>query len=208
MISCSLPRCSFCLKFFKFRINKYEMYSFNIVPPAIETSFVSADSLSAQYLVTETITSQPVSEPSVWTFNPPGGGQSPRNYLGLEGGSSNLAGNLDMSPKTGEQHFPSGAGVWNYGIIFSEPPGGENVQMRVVVTPGNVEASNFQWWVSDSSTSISNYNPTQDTMPAELAEKASKPNSGFILHIQNQSGSSISNPNFNYIVMTHSKSWI
>ena len=184
------------------------MTNFNIHQSDINTSNIITDQMMAQNILSNSMISQSIASrqvlmPDVWTFPVTVGGPI-LNALGLERGSTELVGNLDMSPQTGSQTFPSGGGtVWQFGVIPTESYGGVDTQIRVIVTPANVEATRFDYWVSDEQSAIT----VQPTMSEELQARASQPNAGFIINLQNNSGSPVSNPNFNYFVTTHPLTW-
>ena len=174
---------------------------FRIVQPEDGEEPVLPDDLYVQSLITRSLSSQQETQPDVWTFPVSGTVlDPPLQSLAVEPGSTSMVGNLDMSGQT----FPNGATTtWHFGVIPQQSYGGTDVQMRVLVTPANVEAALLDVWVSDDANAIS----VQPTMPDGLKARAEQPNEGFIINIRNSSGAGVPNPNFNYFVATHPLAW-
>ena len=177
---------------------------FRIVQPEDGEEPVIPDDLYVQGLITKALSSQQVTRPDVWTFPVSGTVLDPAlTSLGLEPGSTDMVGNLDMSGAP-SQSFPNGAATtWHFGVIPQQSYGGADVQMRVFVTPANAEASSLDFWVNDSSNAIT----VQPTMSDDLKARAEQPNAGFIISIRNSSAAAVPNPNFNYFVTTHPVTW-
>tara|TARA_Y100000389_G_C17336412_1_gene450886 strand:- start:197 stop:739 length:543 start_codon:yes stop_codon:yes gene_type:complete len=180
------------------------MSRFRIHKPTIESSdIISKNIINSSNLETSTLKFNKSLQPNVWTF--PSSPTSSLTALGLEPGSTAYSGNLDMSGTSSQpQTFPKNDTVYAFGVIPQESYGDINTQIRVTVTPGNIEASNFQYWVGDANNVITQ----QPTMSDELKARAAKPNAGFIIYIKNSSDTEQSNPNFNYLVTTHKTSWV
>jgi len=178
------------------------MSQFKLNNPAIDVNNIISDNLKIQQLGTSTLSFNLSQEPDVWTFPSDPTGSTLTN-LGLQPGSTSYSGNLDMSG-TPNQVFPVGTTVYAFGVIPKEPYGDINKRIRVTVTPGNVEASNFRYWVGDENNVIT----VQSTMSEDLKLRAAQPNAGFIIYIQNASSTTQTNPNFNYLVTTHNVNWL
>ena len=178
--------------------------SFNkILSDSITTPLVVSDDLMVNNLISDNLTARKSFRPDVWAYPPSTTGGSPPilTALGMEAGSTNLTGNLDMS---GNSFTNNPAFTYNFAVIPENSYGNsDQIQMRVFVTPANVEASLLNYWVSDNPTTIT----VESNMSPDLQLRASKKNAGFIIHIRNTTNAAIANPNFNYLVTTHPLTW-
>ena len=117
-------------------------------------------------------------------------GYPPRPGLGLELGSTDMVGNMDMSCADGTDEIyedqsakPADQRWWYHYAVRFVKPFPANQRIRVFVAPANVEAAYFRTYVSN------------DQSGSETTE--------FILSISNQSGANWGNPNWDYLVVTH-----